>query len=86
MCELLIKLATFWLAATRSLLDAFSQPTSQPEASQPSPKQACSIHARPLWPSLGLFGPRLISCSFVVVTHSLIISYSFAFHQLFTSS
>ena len=54
MCELLIKLATFWLAATRSLLDAFSQPTSQPEASQPSPKQACSIHARPLWPSLGL--------------------------------
>ena len=59
MCELLIKLATFWLAATRSLLDAFSQPTSQPEASQPSPKQACSIHARPLWPSLGLFGPRV---------------------------
>ena len=55
MCELLTKLASFWLGGTRTLLD---QPANQPapqSASQPAKRKTGLFYPRSA--SLGLFGP-----------------------------
>ena len=55
MCELLTKLASFWLGGTRTLLD---QPANQPapqSASQPAKRNTGLFYPRSA--DLGIFGP-----------------------------